>query len=78
MTDDNTIDLVITSSDMTNYWVSLEIDDERKPVITKLTKCKYKLTKVESDHNVFITKFKLNWYSSKQHESNKMKNMKNM
>ena len=76
-TEESTIDLVITSSDMMDYLVSLEIDDERKHVITKLTGCKEKPSKVESDHNVLITKFKLNWNTSKQHERNEIYNLKN-
>ena len=73
-TEESSIDLVITSSDMADHLVSLEVDDERKHVITKLTRNK---DKVESDHNVLITKFNLNWHTSKEHNKNEMYNLKN-
>ena len=34
---ESSLDLVITSSDMVDHLVSLEVDEERKHVITKLT-----------------------------------------
>ena len=42
-----------------------------------MTGCKDKPSKVESDHNVLITKFKLNWHTSKQQERNEMFNLEN-
>ena len=36
-TEEGSITLVITSSDMVDHLVSLEVDEERKHVITKLT-----------------------------------------
>ena len=76
-TEESSIDLVITSSDMIAHFVSLEIDDERKHVITKLTNTKGKMSKVESDHNVLISRFNLNWHTRKKHDKNKMYNLKN-
>ena len=57
--------------------MSLEVDEERKHVITKLTSNKDSLLKVESDHNVLITKFKLKWHTYKKHEKNEMYNLNN-
>ena len=76
-TEESRIDLVITSPDMNEHLVSLEIDDERKHVITKLANNRDSTTKVESDHNVLITKYKLNWHRSKKHEKNEIYNLKN-
>ena len=59
---------------MVDHLVSLEVDDERKHVLTKLTRNK---EKVESDHNVLITKFNLNWHTHKKHDKNEMYNLKN-
>ena len=59
---------------MVDHLVSLEVDDERKYVLTKLTRNK---EKVESDHNVLITKFNLNWHTYKKHDKNEMYNLKN-
>jgi hypothetical protein len=57
--------------------VSLEVDEERKHVITKLTKTKGKMSKVESDHNVLISKFNIKCHTRKKHEKNEMYNLKN-
>jgi hypothetical protein len=70
-TEESSIDLVITSSDMIEHLVSLEIDEERKHVITKLASKKGQMSKVESDHNVLISKFNLKWHTTKN-----MKRMK--
>ena len=76
-TEEGSITLVITSSDMVDHLVSLEVDEERKHLVTKLTSNKDSLLKVESDHNVLITKFKLKWHTHKKHDKNEMYNMKN-
>ena len=75
--EESSIDLVITSSDMIEHLVSLEIDEERKHVITKLASKKGQMSKVESDHNVLISKFNLKWHTTKKHEKNEIYNMKN-
>lgn len=50
------IDLVIVSSDMVEYIVSLQIDEARKNVLTKVTKNKKGDVKIqESDHNILET-----------------------
>ena len=76
-TEESSLDLVITSSDMVDHLVSLEVDEERKHVFSKPTSNKDSLLKVESDHNVLITKFKLKWHTHKKHDKNEMYNMKN-
>ena len=76
-TEESSIDLVITSPDMVNDFMSLHIDDDRNHVITKLTNAKDGSKKVESDHNVLVTKFKFKWHKNKTHEKNEIYNLKN-
>ena len=71
--EESSIDLVMTSSDLMNNLVSLQIDDDRKHVLTKVTKTE----KVESDHNVLISKFDFSWDKSKKQEKNEIYNLKN-
>ena len=72
-TEESSIDLVITSSDMVDDFVSLKVDDERKHVLTKLTRT----LKVESDHNVLVTTFKFDWLKSTKQTKNETYNLKN-
>ena len=58
---------------MVEHFVSLEVDEKRKHVITKITN----ETKVESDHNVLKSKFKISWQSSDKQEKNEIYNLKN-
>ena len=52
-------------SDIIEHLVSLDVDEERKHVITKLAHTKGKMSKVESDHTVLISKFNLKWHTRK-------------
>ena len=76
-TEESSIDLVITSSDMIDNLVSLQIDDARNHVLTKLTTTKEGSNKVESDHNVLITKFTFSWNKRTKQEKIQMYNLKN-
>ena len=58
-TEESVIDFVIMSRDLTHDVESIIIDDERKHVLTKITKTKKGVTKSESDHNVIFSHFKL-------------------
>ena len=53
------IDTVLFSSDTLDSLVSVEIDEKRNYVLTKVTKNKKGLKSQESDHNPIITEFKL-------------------
>ena len=57
------IDFVITSSDLINHIESIHIDDKREHVLTKLVKKGNHKKKVESDHNIIVTKINLPWQS---------------
>ena len=71
--EESSIDLVIISFDLVNDLVSLHVDDERKHVLTKVTRT----TKVESDHNVLVSKFNFSWHKSIKHEKIEIYNLKN-
>ena len=49
------IDFVIVSKDLVKDVVKMTVDEERKHVLTRLTKTKKGLIKKESDHNTIIT-----------------------
>ena len=55
------IDFVIVSHDLVPEILSMMIDDDRKYVLTKLTKTKSGLQKKESDHNTIVTKLNVKW-----------------
>ena len=71
--EESSIDIVMTSFDLMNNLVSLHIDDERKHVLTKVTKTE----KVESDHNVLVTELSFSWDKSNKKEKNEIYNLKN-
>ena len=52
------IDFVIVSDDLVKDVVKMTVDEERKHVLTQLTKTKKGLIKKESDHNTIITEIK--------------------
>ena len=56
-TEESCIDIVMFSSDMSNSFMSLNIDEAKNHVLTKITKSKKGTTVKESDHNVLVTKF---------------------
>ena len=57
------IDFVITSSDLIKHVMSVHIDDVREHVLVKIMKEKKKIIKSESDHNIIVTKLKIEWRS---------------
>ena len=72
------IDVVLFSSDLNDYFKSLIIDDERKHVLTKVTKSKKGVMIKESDHNVLITEFTCETNISKKKEKVEIYNLKNL
>ena len=56
-TEESIIDIVAFSHDMVKQFVSFEVDETKKHVLTKITKTKRGSKKKESDHNVLITEF---------------------
>ena len=58
---ESTIDLVLLSCDMLEDLVSIHIDEEKKNILTSITKTKNVTSKHESDHNSIETKFDIKW-----------------
>ena len=56
---------------------SIEIDDERDHILTIITKPKKGVIKVESDHNMIFSKFKIAWNSKIQEKRNELFDLKN-
>ena len=56
--EESVIDFVIVSHDLAESVISVEIDEQRKHVLTKHTKTKHGIKSIESDHNVIVTKLK--------------------
>ena len=48
--------------------VSINIDEERKHVLTTITRTKNGPKIQQSDHNTIITKFNLTWKKKEQHK----------
>ena len=71
------IDFVIVSDDLVTNVLSMMIDDKRKHVLTKLTKTKSGIKKVESDHNTILTKLKIKWKLDEKDTKREIFNLKN-
>ena len=71
------IDIVLFSSDMLDSLVSVNIDEKRKYVLTKVIRNKKGLKKQESDHNPIITEFKLHFKKAEEDEKLELYNLKN-
>ena len=70
------IDFVIVSQDLVKSIKSMMIDDDRKYVLTKLTKTKKGLVKKESDHNTIVTELKIEWKPHVKSQKKKFFNLK--
>ena len=71
------IDIILFSSDMLDSLVSLDIDENRKYVLTKVINNKKGLRIQESDHNPIVTEFKLQIKRPKEADKLEMYNLKN-
>ena len=76
-TEESVIDFVIMSEELERELESIEIDDERDHILTRITKTKKGVIKVESDHNMILSKFKMAWNSKIQEKRNELFNLKN-
>jgi hypothetical protein len=76
--EESIIDFVITSHDLVNKVDSIVIDEDRKHVLVKVTKNKRGIKKLESDHNVILTKLKIGWSKTAQKNRFETFNLKNM
>ena len=77
-TEQSAIDMVIVSSDMVQNIVKMDIDEDRKHVLTKVTKTKKGVKVKESDHNVIITEFNIVAKETKEKQKLEMYNLKNI
>ena len=62
---------------MLNSLVSVEIDEKRKYVLTKVIRNKNGLKAQESDHNPIITEFKLHLKAAEEDDTLELYNLKN-
>ena len=71
------IDIVLFSGDMLDSLVSLDVDEKRKFVLSKVINNKKGLRIQESDHNPIITEFKLLLKPAKESAKLELYNLKN-
>ena len=76
-TEESVIDFIIVSDDLKDEVEAIIIDDERKHVLTRVTKTKKGVITVESDHNVLFTHLKLTWNKKVREKRNEMFNLRN-
>ena len=75
--EESTIDFVLMSEDLANEVESIEIEKERNHVLTKITKTKKGVKKVESDHNIIFSKSKMSWSKKVKGKRVELFNLKN-
>ena len=76
--EESIIDFVLISNDLTESVQSIEIDDQRKYVLTKHVKTKHGMKSTESDHNIIVTKLKLPWSKKTKKHAIELFNLKNV
>ena len=76
-TEESVIDFIIVSDDLKDEVETIIIDDERKHVLTRVTKTKKGVITVESDHNVMFTHLKLTCNKKVKEKRNEMFNLRN-
>ena len=75
--EESIIDFVLLSADMKREIESIIIDDERNHVLTRITKTKKGVVKVESDHNTIFTRLKMKWSKTMKNQRHELYNLKN-
>ena len=75
--EESTIDFVLISEDLKDEVESIEIDEERNHVLTKIVKTKKGTNRTESDHNTIFSKFKLQWNKRIKENRIEIYNLKN-
>ena len=76
--EESIIDFDLISNDLTESVQSIEIDDQRKYVLTKHVKTKHGMKSTESDHNIIVTKLKLPWSKKTKKHAIELFNLKNV
>ena len=75
--EESVMDLVIISNDLDDDLESLEIDENREHVLTRIKKTKQGIKRKESDHNALITTFKRNFRVNEKTNKKETFNLKN-
>ena len=75
--EESIIDHLLISNDLNDDFDSLIVDEERKHVLTKITKTKNGVITKESDHNVLISKFNFKWNRRIKQKRIELYNLKN-
>ena len=76
--EESIIDIVLVSSDMLENTVKMNIDEDRKYVLTKVTKTKKGLKVQESDHHTILTEFNLKLANTDDVKKIELYNLKNL
>ena len=76
-TETSVIDILLFSSDLNKHFVSLNIDEEKKHVLTKCINTRKGIKVKESDHNVLISEFNCNVKDDKGSDRLEIYNLKN-
>ena len=76
-TEESIIDFILFSDDLKDEVEAIVIDDERKNVLTELSKTKNGVIKTESDHNTIFSHLKLRWDKKVKQQRIELFNLKN-
>ena len=76
-TEQSVIDFVLFSTDMKKHFENMHVDEERKHVLTRITKSKKGIKVKESDHNVVIAQFNCSMLDVGDKENIEVFNLKN-
>jgi hypothetical protein len=71
------IDIVAISEDMLNLFMHINIDEDKKHSLTKITKTKKGVLSAQSDHNTIITQFNVSWDKTLKNIKTNIFNLKN-
>ena len=75
--EESIIDIVLVSNDMMAHLVEMKVDEDRKYVLTKVTKTKKGIKVQESDHNTILTEFNLKLNKTEDIKKIELFNLKN-
>ena len=76
-TEQSVIDILLFSSDMKEHFEKMHVDEERKHVLTKITKSKKGIKVKESDHLVVIAQFNCSLLDARKKDNEEVFNLKN-
>ena len=76
-TEQSVIDIILFSSDLKEHFENMHVDEERKHVLTRITKSKKGIKVKESDHNVVMAQFNCRLLNAGDKENTEVFNLKN-